>query len=73
MAAARDAQPMTRRAKAQAGSNVIWVDFRAGRQTDDWCTLMAERCDDEARRATPRVAASLKRLAKAYRAKAAGG
>lgn len=55
------------------GSNVIYVDFSQGRDADGWLLKMAARCEAQAGRATPRVAASLKRLAKAYRSKAGRG
>ena len=55
------------------GSNVIYVDFSQGRDADDWLLKMAAQCEAQADKATPRVAASLMRLAGAYRSKAGRG
>lgn len=55
-----------------ASSNVIYGDFGAGRRSEDaWLLEMADRCEAQAEAATARVAASLRRCAKAYREKAA--
>lgn len=68
----RDAPGMDKPSERADGSNVIYVDFTRGRAVDPWFLRMAERCEAQAEKATPRVAASLKRLAGAYRDKASG-
>jgi len=64
---------MEKPSERAVGSNVIFVDFGAARRDDAWLLEMAGRCEAQAGSATPRVAAGLKRLAKAYRTKARGG
>lgn len=64
---------MEKPSERAVGSNVIVVDFTRGRREDAWLLEMANRCEAQADKATPRVAASLMRLAGAYRSKAGRG
>ena len=61
-----------KKGRAVPGTNVIEVDFQAHQRGEGqtWLAEMAARCDEQAGRATPRVAASLRKVAAAYRAKA---
>jgi len=59
---------------AQAGDNVIFVDFTAAkvRPERQWMVVMAERCEAQAYRSEGPIADSLRRVGASWRAKAEG-